>query len=43
MKESNEADMVLIVFLCLIIPAVYGIHGGIQEAREQRRVSIREH
>jgi hypothetical protein len=25
----------LIVFLCLIIPAVYGIHGGIQEAREK--------
>jgi hypothetical protein len=29
----------LIVFLCLIIPAVYGIHGGIQEAREKRRIS----
>jgi hypothetical protein len=29
----------LVVFLCLIIPAVYGIHGGIQEAREKRRIS----
>ena len=25
----------LVVFLCLIIPAVSGIHGGIQEAREK--------
>jgi hypothetical protein len=29
----------LVVFLCLIIPAVYGIHGGIRESREKRRIS----
>jgi hypothetical protein len=29
----------LVVFLCLVIPAVYGIHSGIQEAREKRTAS----
>ena len=37
--KEQQSRHGLFVFLCLIIPAVYGIHGGIQEAREKRRIS----
>jgi hypothetical protein len=31
-QRSNHA---LVVFLCLVIPATFGIHSGIQEVREK--------
>jgi hypothetical protein len=33
-QRSNHG---LVVFLCLVIPATYGIHGGIREAREKNK------
>jgi hypothetical protein len=31
-QRSNRA---LVVFLCLVIPATYGVHGGLKEVREK--------
>jgi hypothetical protein len=33
--KEQRSKHALVVFLCLVIPAVYGIHGGIQESREK--------